>query len=348
MNPLSQYNNILIIKPGAIGDLLQLTPVIRALRGRYPQASLSLLVGSSPTAELFKYNAHIRETIVFDKMGMHKSCRSLVKLWLLLHRNKYDLVLNFQRSNLKTWFLASAAVPCRVLVYHKARTRNVHAVVNYLETIVPLGVDVSNVNLELSTGADDRAFAEKVTFSLGSDEKPLIALNPGASHRVNRWGTDRFAALADMLAQELSAKIIIIGGPEDISLAEEIGAKTASKPLLMAGKANLLQLGALLKQCDILVSGDTGPMHLATAVGTRVVALFGAADPARTGPVGSGHKVIQAEGITCLPCRRRTCSNRIYLECMEKISISAVFGTIRDMLKKGEKNDAQNVRGAMI
>ena len=138
-----------------------------------------------------------------------------------------------------------------------------------------------------------------------------------------------------MLAQKLAARVILIGGKEDIPLAEEITAKTGSKPLNMTGRASLLQLGALLEQCDILVSGDTGPMHIATAVGTRVVALFGAADPARTGPVGSGHRVIQAEDVPCIPCRSRSCYNRTYLECMEKIPVSLIFETIHDMLNKG-------------
>jgi len=333
MDRLDRFDNILIIKPGAIGDLLQLTPVIRALKSRYPQAGISLLVGSTTTSELFKYSAHVRETMVFDKAGAHKSFRALLQLWLLIRGNKYDLVINFQRSNLKTWFLASAAFPCRVLVYHKARARTVHAVVNYLETVAPLGIDATKMSLELTLSARERAFANEVIFSLGSAGKPLIALNPGASHPVNRWAADRFAALSDMLTQKLSARVIIIGGKEDIPLADEIAANTNSKPLNMTGKASLLQLGALLEQCDILVSGDTGPMHIATAVGTRVVALFGAADPERTGPVGSGHRLIQAADVPCIPCRSRSCNNRTYLECMERISVSLVFETIRDMLR---------------
>ncbi len=332
---MDRFDNILIIKPGAIGDLLQLTPVIRALKSRYPQADLSLLVGSTATAELFKYNVHVHETLVFDKAGAHRSFRALVRLRRVLRGNKYDLVVNFQRSNLRTWFLASAAFPCRVLVYHKARTRTVHAVVNYLETVAPLGIDATKMSLELTFSARERAFAEESISPLGRAGKPLIALNPGASHPVNRWATDRFAALSDILTQKLAARVILIGGKEDAPLADEIASKTGSKPLNMTGKASLLQLGALLEQCDILVSGDTGPMHIATAVGTRVVALFGAADPARTGPVGSGHRLIQAANVPCIPCRSRTCNNRTYLECMEKIPVSLVFETIRDMLDKG-------------
>jgi len=331
MSRSDRFNNILLIKPGAIGDVLQMTPVIRALKSKFPQASVALLVGSSSTAELFKNNASVSETIVFDKTAGGSS-GALLKLWQRLHRNKYDLVINFQRSNLKTWFLASAAFPCRLLIYRKTEAKNVHAIVNYLETLAPLGIESVDVNLEIALDEADRAFAVSILGALPKAGRPLIALNPGASHPVNRWGAERFAELADRLAGRLSAKVIIIGGSEDIGLAADIEAKTGSKPLVMTGRTTLRQLAALLERCDILVSGDTGPMHIAAAVGTRVIALFGAADPERTGPIGKGHRVLQADGVPCVPCRSRRCLKREYRECMEKISVSRVYETIRDML----------------
>jgi len=337
MTTRDRFTNILIIKPGAIGDLLQMTPVLRALKASYPQAAVSLLVGSSQTAGLFKHHADVHETIVYDKKGERWSFRALLTLWKQLRRNNYDLVINFQRSNLKTWFLASAAFPCRVLVYHKAKNRIVHAVVNYLETLAPLGINAPDLRLELTPGAEDRAFALKLLSSQKNSIGPLIALNPGASHQVNRWSAGHFAALTDMLVQKLDARVIIVGGPEDVTLAEEIAAKADSKPLLLAGKAGLLQLGAVLEQCTVLVSGDTGPLHLATAVGTPVVALFGAADPARTGPVGDGHIVMQAEKVPCVPCRSRICSNPRYLECMEKLSAESVFDAVEKLVGKDKR-----------
>jgi lipopolysaccharide heptosyltransferase II len=336
MKTRDRFTNILIIKPGAIGDLLQMTPVIRALKEKYRSAAISLLVGSSQTAELFKHHIDVHETIVYDKKGKQRSFPALMNLWKQLRRNNYDLVLNFQRSTMKTWLLASAAFPCRVLVYHKAKNRNVHAVVNYLETLAPLGIPASDLHLELTLGAEDRVFAMQLLSSQKNSARPLIALNPGASHQVNRWSSDHFAALADMLAQRFDARVIIVGGPEDVMLAEEITLKADSNPLLLAGKAGLLQLGALLEQCDVLVSGDTGPLHLATAVGIPVAALFGAADPERTGPVGDGHLVIQAEKVPCVPCRSRTCKNPRYLECMEKISPDSVFDAVVTLIRKGK------------
>jgi heptosyltransferase-2 len=329
-------NNIFIIKPGAIGDVLQLTPVIRALKNHYRDAQITILVGTSATASLFQYNPSVTETIVFDKHSEQMSLPSLLKLWRRLHAKKFDLVLHFQRSNLKAWFLATAAVPCRILIYHKARKRTVHAVVNYLETIAPLGIFTSDLTLELSTGPDDKQFAEHLIAGMGKPHQPLIALNPGASHPIKQWTSEQFANLADMLADKLSARVVIVGGKEDILLAEEIVAKTRTKPLVIAGKTSLLQLGAVLEKCNVLVSGDTGPMHLGTAVGTSVIALFGATDPQRTGPVGSdrAHTVMQARDVPCVPCKSLTCSNAVYLECMKNISVEAVFHAIVKTLKR--------------
>lgn len=311
-----------------------MTPVIRALKAYSPEAKISVLVGSEITAALFKNDPRISETVVFERDGRHRSLSSQLGLWKHLHSKGYDLVLNYQRSNVKTWFLASAAFPCRVLVYHKAKNRAVHAVMNYLETLMPLGLTPADLDLELVLDDEARAYARNFFSSQGLDGKAVIALNPGATHAVNRWPAIRFAELSDLMTSQLHACPLIIGGPDDIPLADEIVASSHAKPISLAGKTTLLQLGAVLELCSLLVSGDTGPLHMATAVGTRVVALFGAADPGRTGPVGKGHRVIQAAQVSCVPCRSRRCSNQKYLECMESITAQEVAGVALGMLRK--------------
>src|SRR6266567_5165156 len=322
---MQNFSNIMIIKPGAIGDLLQLTPVIRALKEKFPEARISLMVGNVASAGLFRYNPLVQEVIVYDRKGEHRSLSALARLWWRLRNSRYDLVLNFQRSNLKGWLLATAAFPCRLLVYHKARHRIVHAVLNHLETVAPLGIDARDTALEFSPGPEAERYAADLFTAEGLAGATVIAFNPGASHPVNRWSTDRFVELADRLAEGLAARVVIVGGRDDIHLAEEIAAKAQSSPLVLTGKTDLLQLGAVLKRCALLISGDTGPMHMATAVGTRVVALFGAADSARTGPVGSGHRVIQARGVDCVPCRSRNCAGAKQLACMAEISAEEVL-----------------------
>jgi len=324
--------NILIIKPGAIGDILQMTPVVRALRACYADSRITVLVGSAATALLFRNNPHVAGTLVYDKRGEHRSFAAFAALWRTVRAGRYDLVLNFQRSNLKTWLLAAAAFPCRILVYRKSNKLHYHAVENYLDTLAPLGIAPAGLDLELFPGPEDRSFADAALAAMKSSTGPLIALNPGASHAVNRWSADQFADLANLLTEKLDARILLIGGKEDMDLASGIVSRMKKAPVNMTGKATLLQLGALLSSCSLLLTGDTGPLHVATAVNTRVVALFGAADPERTGPVGRGHRVIQAADVPCVPCRSRTCANRVPLECMQRITPERVLQAVSEML----------------
>jgi heptosyltransferase-2 len=330
------YIRILIIKPGAMGDLLHLTPAIRALKERFPQARISILVGSRVSASLFENNPLVHDTVIFDKRGEHRSLSSLLKLWKELRKTRFDLVINYQRSNLKGWFLASAAFPCRFLVYHKAKGRTVHAVVNHLETLAPLGIDPLTVDqrLAFAPGGEAERYAEQLFESSSFRGKAAIALNPGASFRIKCWSPERFAALGERLGNELGVDVVIVGGGGERDLAEEINAGMSRPPLDLVGKTNLLQLGAVLQKCALLVSGDTGPMHMATAVGTPVIALFGAIDPDRTGPVGEGHRIIRHGEITCVPCNAKLCANHRNLACMEEISVDEVFKAIVEMLAK--------------
>lgn len=333
---MSSCTNILIIKPGALGDLLQLTPVLRALHRKLPQARISILVGNAASVDLFRHHPLVHETVVYDRRGAHRSFSALLGLWRRLRGNRYDLVLNFQRSNMKAWFLVTAALPCRMLVYHKAKGRTVHAVVNHLETLQPLGIDIGScdTSLQLCLGRKDEEFAADLFRSLELEGRVVVAMNPGASHPVNRWGVESFAGLCDLFAKRLDARVVIVGGRDDAFLAEQIVAKAESAPVALTGKTNLLQLGAVLQRCALLVSGDTGPMHVGTAVGTRVLALFGAADPERTGPVGVGHRVMQARQVACVPCRSRKCSNERCLECMDSIAVDEVFEAASRMLEQ--------------
>lgn len=330
--------NILLIKPGAIGDLLQLSPVARALRKKIAQAHITLLVGNEASIDLFRHNPSVDEILVYDKRKAHRSWRTFLNLWQEMRRRRFALVVNFQRSNPKTWLLATAAFPARVLVYHKARRRTVHAVENHLEAVAPLGIDPRGADhrLELFLGDEEERWADSLTAGEGLVGRPLVALNLGASHPVNRWPVGYFAALAERLHTELGCGVLLVGGPQDRELADAVKTNIATPLVDLVGRTTLLQLGAVLSRCAVVVSGDTGPMHLATAVGTRVIALFGASDPSRTGPVGEGHRVLQAAGVECVPCRKRTCKHAIPLECMERISVQDVFSAVSDVLGAGE------------
>ena len=324
--------NILIIKPGAMGDLLHLTPTIRGLRKRFPQARIDIMVGNAASIDLFRHHPDIADILVYDRRGEHRSFSALLSLWKLVRSRSYNLVINFQRSNLKTWFLTSAALPCRILIYHKTRNTVIHAVMDHLKTVEPLGISPDGEQLDLYLSPDDRQYATTLFGSHDLNTRPVVAINPGASHPVNRWSTAQFAALVDRVSNELNAAVIIVGGASDTKLANETDRLCSSHPIILTGTTTMLQLGAVLEKSTLLVSGDTGPMHMATAVRTPVIALFGAADPERTGPVGAGNRVIKANNLACVPCRSRKCSNTIKMECMELITVDEVFEAVLKIL----------------
>jgi ADP-heptose:LPS heptosyltransferase len=245
-------------------------------------------------------------------------------------------VVNFQRSSIGTWLITMAALPRKVLVYHKTRTKRVHAVLDHMETIRSLGIDIEHADLELElhVSTEDEQTAERMIVESGLTGRPLIAINPGASSLIKCWPTHKFSKLIDRLQRELQVGVVVVGGPGERYLYDAIAEGMDQSPLDLVGKTSLLTLGAILKRCVTLVSGDTGPLHLATAVGTRVVALFGAIDPERTGPVGTGHVVVRHPEVPCVPCMAKKCTNPLYLECMEKIEVDEVFDIITGMVRE--------------
>jgi heptosyltransferase II len=326
------FNNILIIKPGAIGDVLHLTPVIRSLKQRFPEARITMLLGSRVTASLFMDNPLIYETIIFDKKGVHRGLKKMISLWHTLREKRYDLVVNYQRSNLKTWFLATATFPARVLVYHKARNRTVHAVVNHLEPLASLGIDPyhEDVHLDFYPAAEDELFAAEYVRRHSLDGKPVVAFNPGTSHLCKCWPIENYALLGDRLVEEMGMEVVILGSRDEKQLAEQIATQMTNVPHDLTG-CTLGELGAILKKVDLLVTGDTGPMHIASAVGTPVLALYGPIDPLRSGPVGYGHRIIIHDELDCCPCNSFTCKNTTFRKCMEMITVAEAFETIRQM-----------------
>jgi len=324
---------ILIFKPGAIGDLLHITPVIRELRALAPAASVTVMVSSRVTASLFTSNPLVDEVIIFDKKGEQRTWAGVYSLWKRLRKNHYDLVLNYQRSNLKGWALVSAALPCRVLVYHKSRGRVIHAVADHLRPLAALGIDPDTVDhsLDFFPSLVDEECVEHFLTDNNLVNKRLVAFNPGTSHPSKCWPIERFAEMADRLIAEQGCEIVVVGSREEASLAAAIREK-AQHPIHDLCGCSLGELGALLKRTEFLLTGDTGPMHIASAVGTRVLALYGPISPVRSGPVGEGHRIVMHAELECCPCNRFECKNPTFRLCMEMITVDEVSLAAAEML----------------
>ena len=168
----------------------------------------------------------------------------------------------------------------------------------------------------------------------GLGRKSLVAINPIAKWDTKLWESERFGVLADRLRESLDCDIVFTGGPEDRSVIEEISRSMKRRPVNLAGRTGLKDLACFYAHCRLLVTTDTGPMHMAAAMGCPTVALFGPTAPWRTGPYGPGHKVITAD-VECRPCFRKKCDE---MTCMKEISVNRVYEGVMELFKREKEN----------
>jgi lipopolysaccharide heptosyltransferase II len=334
-----EIHKVLFFKPGAIGDLLHTLPALKALRKKFPAAQVTVMV--SPGLEsLIQGTPYADNVQVYDRVKYKRRLKDLLEFAMRLRDERYDLFIDMQPS-LRSMVLRLMSNARHILVYRKqkrsrAGERRLHAAENFLETLRPLGIDSSVESIELLVAADVRAKIDCFLIARNiDDDRPLIALNcsVGAARPARNWFPERFSSLADRLIDELDAQVIFVGGNEDRELVQRVLARMRNKAVSAAGDLSIPESAALLARCKCLVSADTGPLHLATAVQTPVVGLFGSTDPRRTGPIGRGHQVIMKD-VDCVPCEEKQCPLGTRA-CMADITVDEVFNAVRKILGKG-------------
>ncbi|MEW6260628.1 MAG: lipopolysaccharide heptosyltransferase I [Thermodesulfobacteriota bacterium] len=350
--------NILIVKLSAIGDVLHTLPALNALRQTFPDARITWLVEEAAAAlveghpaldrvlvcrrkswirdwragkrkkvvaEIADFVARLRDTvydIVLDFQALLKGA-----VWIVLSRGKRKIGFDRGMEHMEHsyWFLNERIAPISM---------DVHALERNLVMLEPLGVrNVQKIVYRLPVTADHRDQAKRLLGPF-SDAGPIVCINPVAKWETKLWTARGFAEVADRLAAEVGATVVFTGAKEDRNRIDSIRGRMTRHALDVSGKTDLLTLAALYDLADGVISTDTGPMHLAAAVGTSVVALFGPTAPWRTGPYGNRHRVIRL-GTTCSPCFRRTCAKPI---CMQDIDAESVFKAIVDTLNDHPKS----------
>jgi heptosyltransferase-1 len=294
---------ILIVRLSAVGDCVQTLPLAWAVRERFPQAHLAWVVepGAAPLVQAVRA---IDRVIVVPR-GFARSPAALLRLRRELRSERFDLTLDPQGLT-KSGLVARLSGARRRIGLARPAARELnpwlqtelvvsrarHRVDRYLELLGPLGVERPAVRfgLEIPAAAEDKAdeLAALPQFQAG-----YAVLNPGAGWDSKLWPVERYAEVARRLARSGLPSVVTWGGQRERAWAEQIVAQ-ADGAATLAPPTTLLELAAVLRAARLFVGSDTGPLHLAAAVGTPCVALFGASDGAACGPYGSGHLVIQA------------------------------------------------------
>ena len=345
-----------------MGDLLQTTPLIAGLKEKYPDSKITLLANKN-FADICNDIPFIDELHTFDiKQFAPKKTGDEPSLLLIynyleglvdeMKEKRFDAVINLSHSKLSAIFTSLLNVPdVRGLTSTGYGHRVIrHPWLNYFCNIIfnrnynrfnlvdiymkSGDVQPFSKRLFLNSSNESEKFADEFLEKNGvSDGDMLIGFQPASSRPDRRWSSDSFAKLGLELVKKYGAKIIIFGVPSEKDVGDEIQSKMDGRAINAAGKTSVRELSALLKRCHLLVTNDTGTMHVAAAVGTKVVALFFAhALVHETGPYGEGHIILQAD-IPCSPCSHHTnCKNPI---CKDYIAVEDVLSAV-EIINKGQ------------
>jgi heptosyltransferase-2 len=318
-----------------VGDNILSYPAVQQLKTFFPKSHLAILIPSH-LADLWKTSPYVDEIIPFKKKRGMGSIWEDLHLSQSLRKRSFDLAVILPRSFRSAFHIYLAQIPNRIgyqdegrsifLTHGVRRTKemlHIHRVYYYQKLIEPLGKIGDLADPQIFLREEDRKWAVQVLKDLGiSDRESLIGMNPGAAYGSAKcWLPDRFGELGRRLSEKWQARILLLGREEERPLVHEILRQLGTQGVDWTGKTDLLQLAALLERCHLLVTNDTGTMHVSAAIGTPVVALFGPTDPHVTGPWGKGHIVVKKE-VPCSPCYQRICPKDH--RCMECITVDEV------------------------
>ena len=347
-----EYKNILVTQTGGwIGDMVLLTPALRALRKTYPDAHIAMLL-SPIVAGLMAEHPYLDELIVYDKRRENKGFCALWRLAQSLRRTKFDLAVVLHPNSVRSALISYLAhIPERIGTRISGRgifltktvvdRTDIHEVERYLRILKLIGVDEPDRKLEFWHTPEDSRTCYQLLEQAGSmfyddciakaniSGKPsdlLVGINPGTTWQSKRWGLERFAQIITVLVEEFQVRIILTGAPSEKALGDELRKLTSSDFINLIGKTTLLQLGALIERFALYITCDSGPMHIAAAVNTPTIALFGPTSPTRHRPYGHGHVVIQKH-VGCPPCYERICKR--HHECMDAIAVDDVMAVFK-------------------
>ena len=334
---------ILIVNVNWIGDVLFSTPFIRAVREAYPDAYIACLL--HPRCKgMLESNPRLDEVIIYDEELSHRSLFGKVRLISELRRKRFDTAFLLHRSFTKALIVYLAGIRERIGYPTKNRAglltkaveepdADIHKVEYFLNIAREAGIKPKDASYEFFVCKNDREHVNGLLRQEGvSDSEGVAVLCPGGNWPPKRWPKENFAKLGDALCAKFGLKVVLAAAGKDAALAEEIKNMMNHPAVVTAGRTTLKELGALLGRSDLVVANDTGPMHMAVAVGAKTIALFGPTSPAITGPYGKGtYRVISGSEGCEVPCYDVTCTDN---RCMTAISVDDVIKASGEMLVK--------------
>jgi heptosyltransferase-1 len=337
---------MLVIKPSSLGDVVQALPVLSVLREKYPRARIDWLVNEE-FGGILTDNPYLETIHLWDRAGWSRPARlpaALKKAASVirhLRQAQYDVVLDLQ-GLLRSGLIARLSRAKEIIGFADARemaplfySRKVHAPTDRMHSVeryvLAAGGDPSQeMHFPIAFSRQDKQTVEDLLARMQHDKsKPFIIFVPAARWETKRWPEKNYAALAEILHASDGAHVGLVGSHAELAPAKRIISMGTCPLMNFTGRTTLKQLAYLLKKADAVVGNDTGPIHIAAAVGTPAVAIYGPTSPTRTGPYGKQHTVLTSR-LPCSPCFSRKCDLGVL--CMREISVETVYRACKPYL----------------
>ena len=339
--------NLLVLQTAFVGDVVLATPLFEAARTRLGADRVGAVVRPD-TADLLRNSPHVDEIQTYDKKGRQKGTVQLFRMARRLREASYDAAVIPHRSFRSALLVLLAGIPVRVgfdrsagrwLMTERLPYPDIHEVERNLTLLAPWSVDTSGLRPALFPDDTDREAVGLLMRESGIENTDTtVGVSAGSVWATKRWPADRYAALVRRMADDHGFRVILFGAAEDRSLNDRIAGMSGADPLNAAGRLTLLQSAALAARCTVFVSNDTGMGHVAAAMNTPVIAIFGPTIPAfGFTPHGAGHRVVENE-MACRPCGTHggdRCPIGTH-DCMRSITVDQVMQTLSGRLDKSE------------
>ena len=341
--------SILILKLSSFGDVVHTLPLVNVLRDNFPHIRIGWVI-EKRFSDLVAGHPSVDEVFVFDRgKSIFRTFRAFIGIIRKIRSKNYDIIIDLQ-GNLKGSFFVLLSGCCRRMGFRRGSSR-IDTVSTFFTNwkVAEEGSHIIEHNLSFAKalGAGERAISNQSTVSFripvlesakrdiddflrskNIQDRQIVIMHPGVTWMTKRWVLKNYSLLAGEIAERFSnSAIVITAGPGEESIANKIQ-KSCNAHTVVAGNMKLSGFVALLDRCEVFIGSDTGPLHLAAALGRRVIGLYGPTDPVRNGPWGDMNFVISKQ-ISCSGCWRRKCSD---VRCMDGIAVSDVMGKVEACL----------------
>jgi len=329
---------ILVVKPSSLGDVVHSLPFLNALRSCFPRSEIHWVIAKGLEG-LLQGNPQIDRLIIINKDVWKRisraadTVREVGVLFREIRHERYDLAIDLQgllRSGLITMAsrapvrigFAEAREGSRFFYTDKVRGgKDAHAVDRYMKIAAALGCEEGRIVFTFPPGGKSIDWRKLLDNTPGG----YVVIVPGARWETKIWPAENFGKIASLMP----VPSVVVGSGGDAGIAGEVVESSQGRAVSVAGRTNLTELIEIMRGAMMTISNDSGPMHIAAALGVPVVAVFGPTSPERTGPYGSSHVIVKSAAV-CSPCFKKRCAD---LRCMKEITPEAVYERVKDLLK---------------